>query len=78
MSLGQSEMEWVAAHLGHSLNVERQYYRLMSGTIEKAKVAKLLVLADKGLVTQFHGKTLDEVDFDRMYCSMFKYAIIQS
>ena len=57
-------MEWVADHLGHTLDVEKTYYRLMSSTIEKAKVAKLLILADEGRVEDFKGKNLDEIQFD--------------
>jgi hypothetical protein len=57
-------MEWVATHLGHTMNVERTYYRVMSSTIEKAKIAKLLLLVEKGKVDQFVGKKLDEIDFD--------------
>jgi hypothetical protein len=60
-------MEWVATHLGHTMNVERTYYRVMSSTIEKAKIAKLLLLAEKGKVDQFVGKKLDEIDFDGNY-----------
>ena len=60
-------MEWVATHLGHTMNVERTYYRVMSSTIEKAKIAKLLLLADQGKVDQFHGKALDDIDFESEY-----------
>ena len=59
-------MEWVADHLGHSLDVEKTYYRLASSTIQKAKIAKLLILADLGKIDQFKGKTIDELNFDGM------------
>ena len=57
-------MEWVADHLGHSLQVERTYYRMASSVIQKAKIAKLLILADKGLVDSCKGKSLDDLNFD--------------
>lgn len=57
-------MEWVAAHLGHSLDVERTYYRVMSSSIEKAKIAKLLILPDSGKLDKYQGKTLNELDLD--------------
>ena len=57
-------MEWVADHLGHTLDVERTYYRVMSSTLEKAKIAKLLILSDKGRLDEYHGKTLNELQFD--------------
>lgn len=64
MSLNNAQMEWVAEHLGHSLDVEKQYYRMTSSTIEKAKIAKLLILADKGQVPK--NQTLDEIDFGKV------------
>ena len=57
-------MEWVADHLGHSLDVERTYYRIASSVIQKAKIAKLLILADQGKIDQCKGKTLDQLNFD--------------
>ena len=50
-------MEWVADHLGHSLQVEHTYYRMASSVIQKAKIAKLLIMADKGLVDSCKGKS---------------------
>ena len=65
-------MEWVAAHLGHSLNVEREYYRALSTTIEKAKIAKLLMLSDAGSVDSFSGKKLEDIQFDGkcLHCNL--------
>jgi hypothetical protein len=60
-------MEWVATHLGNTMNVERTYNRVMSSTIEKAKIAKILLLVENGEVNQFLGKKLDEIDFDGKY-----------
>lgn len=57
MSLSTSEMEWVSQHLGHSVNVDKMFYRLTSSVIEKSKIAKLLVLADHGR----KGRKLDEI-----------------
>ena len=64
LDLSTQQMEWVATHLGHTMEVERTYYRVMSNTIEKAKIAKLLLLADRGTIDKYHGKKLDEIDFD--------------
>lgn len=64
LDLNPQEMEWVATHLGHTLNVERTYYRVMSSTLEKAKIAKLLMLSDSGSLDKYHGKKLDEIDFE--------------
>ena len=36
----------------------------MSSSIEKAKIAKLLLLADQGAVDKYHGQKLDEINFE--------------
>ena len=64
LSLDTSQMEWVADHLGHSMDVEKTFYRIASSTIEWAKIAKLLILADVGKLDNFKGKTLDDLDFE--------------
>ena len=64
MDLNTTQMEWVADHLGHSLDVERTYYRIASSVIQKAKIAKLLILADQGKIDQCKGKTLDQLNID--------------
>ncbi len=61
-------MKWVTKHLGHSLDVNQTFYTLLSTTIERAKVAKLLVLADQGQLGQFRGKSLQEIDFEGILC----------
>ena len=64
MDLNTTETEWVADHLGHSLQVEKTYYRIASTVIQKAKIAKLLILADRGQIDCMKGKTLDQLDLD--------------
>ena len=46
------------------MDVERTCYRVMSSSIEKAKIAKLLLLADQGAVDKYHGQKLDEINFE--------------
>ena len=67
LDLTTNEMEWVASHLGHTMDVEKTYYRMMSGAIEKAKIAKLLMLADCGRLDKFQGKKLSDLKFDGMF-----------
>ena len=64
LNIGEAELNWVVKHLGHSLNVHHTHYRNLSGTIERAKVAKLLILADSGSVGQYVGKNLQEIDLE--------------
>ena len=55
-------MQWVCDHLGHSLKVHQQYYKQLSGYIERVKVAKLLLIEDLGLTVT--GKELDDSAVD--------------
>jgi len=39
--LSPTEVDWLARHLGHDINVHRQYYRLHDSSVELAKISKL-------------------------------------
>ena len=57
-------MGWFVKHLGHSLNVHNEYYRNMSSVIEKAKIGRLLLMADEGKLGNFQGKKLADLQID--------------
>ena len=63
LDLSEREMEWLAEHLAHSVDIHKTFYRVMSTAIEKAKMAKLLLLADAGEIDKYSGKTSDELNF---------------
>lgn len=65
-ALGEHQAQWLAEHLGHSMAVHHQHYRLPSSTLEKAKVAKLLMAVDSGKSSNFVGRTLDEISLDEI------------
>lgn len=46
--MSPNEQEWLANHMGHSLNMEKEYYRLHESTIEITKVGRLLTKIDSG------------------------------
>ncbi|XP_033730885.1 uncharacterized protein LOC117320396 [Pecten maximus] len=56
-----TELEWLANHMGHTLSVHRQYYRLQEQTLELAKVSKLLIASDAGHAHKYAGKSLDNI-----------------
>ncbi|XP_069109914.1 uncharacterized protein [Argopecten irradians] len=60
------ELEWLASHMGHSLSVHREYYRLQEKTLELAKVSKLLMVVDKGLTYKYAGRRLDQITLDEI------------
>ena len=64
LDLKDNEVGWVLKHLGHSMNVHENYYRMMHSVIERAKVAKLLILSDMGKVGEYAGKNIDQINFD--------------
>lgn len=64
MNVSDGELQWVVKHLGHTLNVHQTYYRVTSDVVEKAKLSKLLILADEGKVGQFVGKRLADVSYE--------------
>ena len=63
-SLKETEVDWLARHLGHDIRVHRDFYRLHESTIEIVKVSKLLLTVDQGETSKFVGKTLAEIDLN--------------
>lgn len=63
MELRPHQMEWVAEHLGHSLDIHKSFYRHTSTVVERAQIAKLLLLADSGKTEDLKNKKLEDVTF---------------
>jgi hypothetical protein len=63
MNLAENEMDWLANHLGHDIKVHRQFYRLQESSVELAKVSKLLLASEKGLIpSDYKGLKIDDID----------------
>ncbi|PAA93368.1 hypothetical protein BOX15_Mlig000236g2 [Macrostomum lignano] len=62
LEMRENELGWLSNHLGHSLNVHHNFYRLHENTIELAKVGKLLLAIEAGRFDQLKGKTIEEID----------------
>ena len=45
-SLNGNELEWLCRSIGHSVEVQQQYYRLQDSAVELSKVSKLLITID--------------------------------
>ncbi|KAJ8048645.1 hypothetical protein HOLleu_01042 [Holothuria leucospilota] len=60
--LRDNELDILAGFLGHDIRVHRDYYRLPEDALQTAKVARLLMLMEKGLVADFKDKTLSEIE----------------
>ena len=64
IDLERNELEWLANHLGHNLDVHKQYYRLSDSAVELAKVSRLLMAVDAGKGKELLGKKLDEINLN--------------
>lgn len=66
-SLNEKEVDWLARHLGHDIQVHGNFYRLHKSTVEIANVSKLLLTIDRGETRKFAGKTLAEIELNDWY-----------
>ncbi|XP_030856052.1 uncharacterized protein LOC105446919 isoform X3 [Strongylocentrotus purpuratus] len=64
ISLKENELDVLATFMGHDIRTHRHYYRLPEDTLQTAKVAKLLILADRERLTSCAGKSLDAIDLE--------------
>ncbi|XP_034545081.1 uncharacterized protein LOC117816825 isoform X3 [Notolabrus celidotus] len=64
LNLKDNEMDDLADFLGHDIRVHRQYYRLPEGTLQLAKVSKVLMAMEQGRLAEFKGRNLDEINID--------------
>ncbi|KAJ3650275.1 hypothetical protein Zmor_021973 [Zophobas morio] len=62
LDLKHKEYDWLARHLGHDIRIHREFYRLHESAVELTKVSRLLLTLDKGEISNFKGKSLDEIN----------------
>lgn len=75
MDLKENELEWLCSHMGHNINVHREYYRLPKNTLEVAKIGKLLMAIEQGS-KKYKGKSLDDIDLSDLEDEDGKYLYI--
>lgn len=56
VDMNETEMGWLANHLGHDIHVHKEFYRLPQTTLEMAVVGNLLMAVDEGRAHKFKGK----------------------
>ncbi|XP_064628140.1 uncharacterized protein LOC135487883 [Lineus longissimus] len=64
LGLKPGELEWLGNHLGHTVEVHKDSYRLHESTIEMAKVSKVLLAIENGTAGNFQGKSLNDIHID--------------
>ncbi len=64
LNLTDTELDQLADFMGHDIRVHRKFYRLPEGTLQLAKISKVLMALEQGRVSEFNGKNLDEINID--------------
>jgi len=64
VDLTPGELEWLCNHLGHEVQIDKNFYRQHEAVVEIAKVGKLLMAVDAGKISQISGKKLSEITLD--------------
>ena len=65
--LDKEELEWVADHLGHNIEIHREFYRLQENVLEMSKVSKLLMTIESGSVHKVAGKRLSDISLEECF-----------
>ena len=71
MQLEENELEWLCTHMGHSIDVHRNFYRLPTAALELAKISKLLIASEEGNVHQFAGQNLKSIEIHEQSVNSF-------
>lgn len=64
LNLQENESDQLADFLGHDIRVHRRYYHLPQGTPQLAKMSKVLLVVEKGTLSQYKGQALDDIEID--------------
>ena len=64
LNLKNTESDQLADFMGHNMRVHDKFYKLPEGTLQLAKVSKILMAMEQGRVGDFQGKNLDEIHID--------------
>lgn len=62
--MNDTEMDQLADFLGHDIRIHRKYYRLPEGTLQLAKITKVLMAMEQGRLNEFRGKGLDQISIN--------------
>ena len=62
INLKDHEMDQLAGFMGHDIRTHREHYRLPLDVVQTAKVSRVLLAVEKGCISNYSGKTLDEID----------------
>lgn len=66
MDMSGDELKLIADHMGHSVAIHTDIYRLQSSVLERTKVAKALVVLEEGRLKNFKGRNLSSIDINEI------------
>ena len=61
-----NELQMIADHMGHSVAVHTDIYRMQSSMLERTKVARALVALENGQLGKFSGRNLASCTFEEL------------
>ncbi|KAK4886952.1 hypothetical protein RN001_003223 [Aquatica leii] len=65
MCMDDTEMEQIATFMGHTKKTHQEFYRLPQDIFQTAKVAKVLLLLEKGMGEKFKGKSINDIHLEK-------------
>ena len=66
LDMSRDELSIVADHMGHSVAVHTDVYRMQTSLLEKTKVARALIALENGQISNFSGKPLSSVVLEQL------------
>ena len=66
LALNDFQFQHVLKHMGHSRKVHLENYRLQAPAIERLEIAKILLMQDRGVQSNFRDKPLSEISYEEI------------
>lgn len=64
LDMNPTELKMVAEHMGHSVAVHMDIYKLQTSVLEKTKVSRALIALENGQLSKFAGRNLMDCNID--------------
>lgn len=72
LNLEENEADQLADFLGHDIRDHREYYHFPEGTLQLAKMSKVLMAMEKGTLSDFKRKNWMKLRSTLMVCKYVK------
>lgn len=73
MDLTEAELTWITNHMGHTKDVQMNWYRKEDSTIELTKVARTLLQVDVGSRDDLQNKKISDLHIGEYSSSFFDF-----